>query len=95
MDSSEPRKPLIHFGRIASGDLVMKSGHDRDQIAAEANVIAFEMEGAGVWDVFPTVVIKGVCDYSDSHKNKQWQKHAAVSAACCMKAFLHYWRRSD
>jgi nucleoside phosphorylase len=81
----------IHFGRIASGDTVMKSGVHRDTWAKKANVIAFEMEGAGVWDNLPTVVIKGVCDYADSHKNKEWQKHAAASAAACTKAFLEQW----
>jgi nucleoside phosphorylase len=81
----------IHFGRIASGDTVMKSGVHRDKWAKSANVIAFEMEGAGVWDNFPTVVIKGVCDYADSHKNKEWQKYAAASAAACTKAYLGLW----
>jgi nucleoside phosphorylase len=85
----------IHFGRIASGDLVMKSGSHRDAIAETEKVVAFEMEGAGVWDNFPTVVMKGVCDYADSHKNKQWQKYAAASAAACMKAFLREWRGID
>jgi nucleoside phosphorylase len=89
------QKPLIHFGRIASGDLVMKSGHHRDDIAAREKVIAFEMEGAGVWDNFPTVVIKGVCDYADSHKNKKWQKYAAATAAACTKALLKRWRVAD
>jgi nucleoside phosphorylase len=84
--------PEIHFGRIASGDTVMKSGRHRDECAKQANVVAFEMEGAGVWDNFPTVVIKGVCDYADSHKNKNWQKYAAASAAACMKGFLGQWR---
>ncbi len=28
------------------------------------------MEGAGVWDEVPYIVIKGICDYADSHKNK-------------------------
>jgi len=83
--------PEIHFGRIASGDLVMKSGSHRDDIAEKRKVIAFEMEGAGVWDNLPTVVMKGVCDYADSHKNKKWQKYAAASAAACMKSFLRVW----
>jgi nucleoside phosphorylase len=69
----------------------MKSGEDRDAIARKASVIGFEMEGAGVWDVFPCVVIKGACDYADSHKNKVWQRYAAATAAACMKAFLNYW----
>lgn len=83
--------PSIHFGLIACGDSVMKSGEDRDAIAAAEGVLAFEMEGTGVWDVFPCVVIKGGCDYADSHKNKKWQRYAAATAAACMKAFLKTW----
>jgi len=81
-------RPVVHFGLIASGDTVMKSGKRRDEIAKNLNVIAFEMEGAGVWDNLPCIVIKGVCDYADSHKNKKWQNYAAATAASCMKAFL-------
>ncbi|KAF2230381.1 purine and uridine phosphorylase [Viridothelium virens] len=89
------QRPEIHFGKIGSGDLVIKSENHRDDIAKKEKVIAFEMEGAGVWDHFPTVVIKGVCDYADSHKNKKWQKYAAATAAACMKAFLKVWRGMD
>jgi nucleoside phosphorylase len=83
--------PSIHFGLMASGDSVMKSGEHRDEISAREKVIGFEMEGAGVWDSFPCVVIKGICDYADSHKNKVWQKYAAATAASCAKAFLEDW----
>lgn len=83
--------PLVHFGLIASGDTVLKSGEDRDAIAQQEKVIAFEMESAGVWDVFPCVVIKGACDYADSHKMEAWQHYAAATAAACMKAFLDSW----
>ncbi|KAK1256248.1 hypothetical protein MKX07_008507 [Trichoderma sp. CBMAI-0711] len=90
----ETQKPVIHFGVVVSGDSVMKSGHHRDEIASREKAIAFEMEGAGVWDSFPTVVIKSVCDYADSHKNKNWQRYAAATAAACMKAFLGEWRQA-
>ncbi|CAG7563758.1 unnamed protein product [Fusarium equiseti] len=83
--------PAIHFGLVASGDSVMKSGEDRDRIAATEGVIAFEMEAAGVWDTFPCVVIKGACDYADSHKSKVWQRYAAATAVACAKAFLSFW----
>lgn len=86
-------RPSIHFGLYASGDKVMKSGEEREIIAKEEGVIAFEMEGSGVWEVFPgrCLVIKAVCDYADSHKNKRWQSYAAASAAACTKAFLESW----
>ncbi|KAF4447039.1 hypothetical protein FALBO_16995, partial [Fusarium albosuccineum] len=83
--------PAVHIGLVASGDSVMKSGEDRDRIAAAESIIAFEMEGAGVWDIFPCVVIKGACDYADSHKSKVWQRYAAATAAACAKAFLSFW----
>ena len=90
-EAAKARMPLIHFGRIASGDLVMKSGSHRDEVASREEIIAFEMEGAGVWDNFPTIVIKAVCDYADSHKNKRWQGYAAAAAAACTKALLKEW----
>ncbi|KAI9681692.1 MAG: hypothetical protein M1822_007044 [Bathelium mastoideum] len=86
--------PLIHFGPIASGDQTIRDATYRDQLARQNGVIAFEMEGAGAWDNFPTVVIKGVCDYADSHKNKTWHPYAAAVAAACMKAFLKQWNVS-
>jgi nucleoside phosphorylase len=79
---------MVHFRLVASGNMVMKSSEDRDQTAAREDVIAFEMEGAGVWDSFPCLIIKGVCDYADSHKDKRWQNYAAATAAACLKAFL-------
>ncbi|KAL6821372.1 hypothetical protein V8C40DRAFT_250194 [Trichoderma camerunense] len=92
INTSNESHPSVHFGFVATGDTVMRSGKDRDSIAARDNVIAFEMEGAGVWETFPaTLVIKGVCDYADSHKNKTWQAYAAATAAATTKAFLEHW----
>ncbi|KAI0107486.1 purine and uridine phosphorylase [Nemania sp. FL0031] len=84
--------PMIHFGLIASGDLVMKSGEDRDRLASKNGLIAFEMEGAGLWEIFPNcLIIKSVCDYADSHKSKKWQDYAAAVAASATKAVLENW----
>ncbi|KAH6990264.1 hypothetical protein EDB80DRAFT_897849 [Ilyonectria destructans] len=54
----------------------------------EAGVIAFQMEDAGVWDEVSCIVITGVCDYADCHKNKGWQNVAAATAASASKALL-------
>ncbi|KAJ6440942.1 Delta(8)-fatty-acid desaturase [Purpureocillium lavendulum] len=86
-----PRKncnPNIHYGGIASGNQVMKHGTTRDRLARELDVICFEMEAAGLMDHFPCLVIRGICDYSDSHKNKQWQEYAAAAAAAYAKELL-------
>jgi ankyrin repeat protein/nucleoside phosphorylase len=82
--------PRVHIGTVGVST-VMKSGEHRDIMANENNIIAFEMEGAGVWEVLPSVIIKGVCDYADSHKNKKWQDYAAATAASGAKAFLSHW----
>lgn len=85
-------KVSAHIGTLASADTVMKSGKHRDEIVREEEVIGFEMEGAGVWDIIPCIVIKGVCDYADTHKSKEWQAYAAATAASAAKVFLEYWR---
>ncbi|KEF56015.1 uncharacterized protein A1O9_07595 [Exophiala aquamarina CBS 119918] len=88
--------PQVHLGRIGSADTVMKSAEHRDRVAKEFGLVAFEMEGAGAWDLFQnTLVIKGVCDYADSHKNKRWQWFAAATAASCLKALLNDWDLAD
>jgi nucleoside phosphorylase len=84
----KPEDPVFHFGAIASGDRVEKSGIDRDKYVKDLGVIAFEMEGAGVWDELPCLVVKAVCDYADSHKNKKWQDYTAAVAAGAVKAIL-------
>ncbi|THY02774.1 purine and uridine phosphorylase [Aureobasidium pullulans] len=90
LDAEAPT-PLVHIGTIGSASTVMKSAEHRDLIAQGDNIIAFDMEGAGVWDNLPCIIIKGVCDYADSHKNKHWQDYAAATAASAAKAFLDYW----
>ncbi|KAL7904648.1 hypothetical protein GGI35DRAFT_489723 [Trichoderma velutinum] len=91
----EAQCPDIFIGRVASADTVMKSGDHRDQIAKQHNIIAFEMEGAGVWDECPCIVVKGICDYADSHKNKIWQPFAAATAAAAVKAMLTRYTIAD
>jgi nucleoside phosphorylase len=39
-------------------------------------------------DSFPCLVIRGICDYADSHKNKIWQPYAAATAASYAKELL-------
>ncbi|RDH13945.1 TPR-like protein [Aspergillus niger ATCC 13496] len=80
--------PCIYYGLIASGDQVMKDAKTRDSIARDLDILCFEMEAAGLMDELPSLVIRGICDYCDSHKNKQWQGYAALAAASYAKALL-------
>ncbi|EWY84174.1 hypothetical protein FOYG_13942 [Fusarium oxysporum NRRL 32931] len=80
--------PVIHHGRVASGNQVIKDALTRDSLSKEVKNICFEMEAAGLMDTFPCLVIRGICDYSDSHKNKGWQEYAALVAASYAKELL-------
>ncbi len=81
--------PVIHYGVIASGNQVMRNGKQRDRISRElGGVLCFEMEAAGLMNTFPCLVIRGICDYSDTHKNKEWQAYAAATAAAYTKELL-------
>jgi nucleoside phosphorylase len=83
--------PEIFFGTIASGDSVIKDAHVRDELSqTSGGALCFEMEAAGLANGFPCVVIRGICDYADSHKNDLWHPYAAAVAAACAKELLTY-----
>ncbi|EXJ91798.1 hypothetical protein A1O3_00348 [Capronia epimyces CBS 606.96] len=84
-----PDEIKIHSSTILSGDRVMKSEVTRDKISAQFHdALCFDMEAAGLMDIFPCLVIWGICDYSDSHKNKGWQGYAAATAAAYARQLL-------
>jgi nucleoside phosphorylase len=87
-DPRYSQDPVVHYGTIASGNGVMKHGATRDRLRQEHGVLCFEMEAASLMNDFPCVVIRGICDYADSHKNKRWQEYAAVTAAAYAKKLL-------
>jgi nucleoside phosphorylase len=80
--------PKVHYGLIASANQLMKDALIRDTLAEKMDVLCFEMEAAGLMNHFPCLVIRGICDYSDSHKNKEWQGYAAMAAAAYAKDLL-------
>ena len=88
-DSTDPE---IHYGLIASGNTLVKDAKERDWILDNVapGCICFEMEAAGLMDSFPCLVIRGICDYADSHKNDTWQRYAAATAAAFAKEFLGF-----
>ncbi|KAI9764208.1 MAG: hypothetical protein M1840_008598 [Geoglossum simile] len=79
----------VWYGPIGSGDKVVKSSQKRDELRDKFNLIGLEMEAAGVMIALPVGVIRGVCDYGDAQKNKEWQPYAAAMAAAYAKALLY------
>lgn len=95
LEERAPRSPgrevVVHYGIIASANSVMKNPGERDQYAKDPalNILCFEMEAGGLMNSFPCLVIRGICDYSDSHKNDAWHKYAALVAAAYTRELLH------
>ncbi|CAI7676571.1 unnamed protein product [Penicillium discolor] len=92
-----PSKLCIHYGIIASGNVVVKDGTERERIDQryENSILCFEMEAAGLMNNFPCLVIRGMSDYSDSHKNDQWQNCAIAVSSAYAKELLSLIGPSD
>ncbi|KAE8333971.1 nucleoside phosphorylase domain-containing protein [Aspergillus sergii] len=83
------RGAVVHYGTIASGNQVIRDATERDRLSSQlGGVLCFEMEAAGLMNHYACLVIRGICDYADSHKNKRWQPYAAGTAAVFAKEVL-------
>ncbi|KAL7799753.1 nucleoside phosphorylase domain-containing protein [Trichoderma ceciliae] len=80
--------PAIHYGLVASGNSLMRDAFFRDRLGVANDVLCFEMEAAGLMNHFPCLAIRGICDYSDSHTNRNWQGYASMTAAAFAKDLL-------
>ncbi|KAF4439493.1 Pfs domain-containing protein [Fusarium austroafricanum] len=89
------REPKVHYGKIASGNQVIKDARFRDEQAEKLKIMCFEMEAAGVVNFIPCLVIRGICDYCDDHKNDKWQEYAAATAAAYAKLLLSVVREEN
>jgi nucleoside phosphorylase len=80
--------PAVHYGLIASANNVMRDSKTRDALREKHGMLCFEMEAAGLMSNFPCLIIRGISDYSDSHKADDWQDYAAATASAFAKEFL-------
>ncbi|VUC38138.1 unnamed protein product [Clonostachys rosea] len=87
-DDRPDDEPQVHYGTIGSANTVLKNAKVRDELRRDMGLLCVETEGAGLMDTLPCVLIRGICDYADGHKNKQWQPYAAAVAAAYMKELL-------
>ncbi|TGJ85345.1 hypothetical protein E0Z10_g3386 [Xylaria hypoxylon] len=83
--------PTIHRGLIGSGNMVIRDSTERDRLTREYGILCVDMEAAGVMHntvEIPFIVVRGISDYADSHKNDQWHNYAAVTAAAFARVLL-------
>ncbi|EPS41710.1 hypothetical protein H072_4397 [Dactylellina haptotyla CBS 200.50] len=88
----KPRPMKVHYGLVASGDIAIESALSRDNLneALGGKVICIETEAAGLLKSFPGIIIRGISDYTDSHKSNRWYQHAALVAAAFAKEITEY-----
>jgi nucleoside phosphorylase len=84
---------MVHFGEIASANILLKDPKVRDLLRTLKTVRAVEMEGSGVADAAWTfhrgyIAIRGICDYCDPNKNDDWHPYAALVAAAATGLFI-------
>ncbi|MDR7664673.1 phosphorylase [Methanosarcina sp. Z-7115] len=86
-------QPRVFIGPIASANKLLKNPVLRDELRDKFKVKAIEMEASGIADAtwnheVGYLVVRGICDYCDSHKNDEWQQYAAVVAAAYTRALI-------
>ena len=89
MERDKPGHPVSHRGLILSGSGVVKNPEDQGCLRhGHDNAICYEIEAAGIMDEIPCLVVRGICDYADTHKQDRWHYYAAAVATTYSKAIL-------
>ena len=91
--SRQPREvqdPIVHYGLIGSSHHLTRHGATRDKFAHKHGILCFETEATGLRDAAQYLVIRGICDYADSHRSELWHAYAAAAAAAYAKEVLSF-----
>lgn len=86
--------PRIHLAPIASGRQIARDDQLRQKFASKFGVLAFDAEmDAVVESVLGNcresfAVVRGISDYKDGSRAKEWQPYASLAAASVVKAVI-------
>ncbi|XP_018365253.1 PREDICTED: uncharacterized protein LOC108762666 isoform X1 [Trachymyrmex cornetzi] len=84
----------IHLAPVASGRQVARDDQLRQKFASRFGALAFDAEMDAVVESIlgncreNFIVIRGIADYKDGTRIKEWQPYAALAAASVMKAII-------
>ncbi|KAL2829430.1 purine and uridine phosphorylase [Aspergillus cavernicola] len=82
--------PFIHCGGIAISSESVEDGRTRDRIhSIYPQVFCLDNDLSGVETGFPCLVIRGISNYADTHRNGEWLRYAAAAAAAFGTILLH------
>ncbi|KAJ5347797.1 uncharacterized protein N7506_001050 [Penicillium brevicompactum] len=82
--------PAIHYGLIGSSNLIIRDASYRDKISAETGILCYILDTPDWVFHFPCLLVRGISDYCDSHKNRVWWGYASIVAAACAKDLLKH-----
>ncbi|KAF5662744.1 ankyrin repeat [Fusarium heterosporum] len=91
--SRQPREvpyPIVHHGLIASSRHLMRHGMTRDQLAHDHGILCFDRELPGPGITAHYLIIRGICDYADTHRSEAWQAYAAAASAAYAKEIISF-----
>jgi nucleoside phosphorylase len=86
----ETQDPIVHYGQIVSGFNLIRHGATRDELAHKQGALCLETEASDLKDAAKYLVIRGICDYADSHSSKLWHAYASAAAAAYAKEVLSF-----
>uniref|UniRef100_A0ABD2WWH4 Winged helix-turn-helix domain-containing protein n=1 Tax=Trichogramma kaykai TaxID=54128 RepID=A0ABD2WWH4_9HYME len=86
--------PQIHLAPIASGRRISRDDQLRQKFASRFGCLAFDAEMDAVVDSIlgncrdSFAVVRGIADYKDGSRGKEWQPYASLAAASVVKAMI-------
>jgi nucleoside phosphorylase len=81
--------PAIHYGLININHRIIDvNGATREKLRQETGILCSAEGLRNMNDDFPWLIIRGICDYSDTHRNEKWRPYAAATAAAYAKELL-------
>lgn len=94
VDLRKDGRPMCHFGPIGSGRPALSNEALKQRMISEFGLRAFDSEFDPVVESIygnckeSYIMIRGVSDYKDGRKKKEWQQYSALVAAAFMKSII-------
>jgi nucleoside phosphorylase len=94
LDPRVKGEPFVHVGPVAAGKAVALDDQLRQELAARSGILAFDTElDAVVESIYGNrkdqyTLIRGMADYKDGSRRKEWQQYAALMAAGVLKSVV-------
>lgn len=86
--------PRVHLAPVASGRQVVRDDRLRQKFASQTGALAYDCEFDAVIESVlgncreSFVCVRGISDYKDGMRRREWQPYASLAAASVMKAVI-------